>query len=83
MCIRDSPELEDAVEEAPALPDPVHVAPPQHSRAGHRTFGWCSMCPGREVWEELVAWRARNNRKHDDTVTPDRAVAPSREAAHG
>jgi len=67
----------------PELPAPVPVAPPGHSRAGHRTFGWCSMCPDREVWEELAAWRARNNRKHDDTTTSDRAPQPSEEAARG
>lgn len=77
-----TPATEDEAKAA-ALPAPVYIAPPAHSRAGHRTFGWCSMCPGREVWEELVAWRARNNRKHDEGVTPDRAVAPSREAADG
>ena len=70
-------------DQEPEFPPPVFNAPPQHSRAGHRAFGWCSMCPGRELWEELVAWRARSNRKHDESVIPDRAVAPSKEAARG
>lgn len=79
------PDTTDTPEEAPEpeLPAPVWTAPPQHSRAGHRAFGWCSMCPDREVWEELVTWRARFNREHDDAPTPDRAVAPSEEAARG
>ncbi|MFM9590720.1 hypothetical protein ACKI16_29460 [Streptomyces scabiei] len=75
--------MTDTTTPDPDLPEPVYVAPPGHSRAGHRTFGWCSRCPDREVWEELVAWRARSNRENDETVTPDRAVAPSKEAAHG
>lgn len=65
-------------------PAPVHTAPPGHSRAGHRRFGWCSKCPGREVWEELVAWRARDNNTADGSSgTPDRAVPPSKEVERG
>lgn len=64
-------------------PPPLHTAPPGHSRAGHRVHGWCSRCPGREVWEELLAWRTRANEQADETPTPDRAVAPSQEAARG
>ncbi|MYR59606.1 hypothetical protein GTY54_26345 [Streptomyces sp. SID625] len=56
----------------------LHVATPGHSRAGHRAFGWCSRCPGREVWEELMAWRARDNQAVDESPTPDR-VTTSRE----
>ncbi|UJV42974.1 hypothetical protein [Streptomyces sp. AMCC400023] len=81
MC--DVTATEDTPDPEPDLPKPVHVAPPGHSRAGHRTFGWCSACPDRELWEELVAWRARSNREIDESPIPDRAVAPSKEAARG
>ncbi|WP_399879965.1 hypothetical protein ACGH7X_00065 [Streptomyces sp. BBFR51] len=69
-------------------PPKVHVAPPGHSRAGHRVHGWCSRCPGRELWEELLAWRTRDNELHDDAdaKAPDRVAHPSREGqetAHG
>lgn len=37
-----------------------------HSRAAHRVHGWCSKCPGRELWEEILAWRQRENQVHDD-----------------
>lgn len=33
--------------------------PPGHSNISHRVHGWCSKCPGREIWEELHAWRIR------------------------
>lgn len=61
-----------------------HTAPPGHSRAGHRQFGWCSRCRGREVWEELVAWRARDNNTVDGVSgVPDRVVPPSKEVERG
>lgn len=72
--------MPDRVTEEPAL---LHVAPPGHSRAGHRAFGWCSRCPGRETWEELLAWRKRDNEATGDPDIPDRATAPSKEAARG
>lgn len=53
-----------------------HVAPPEHSRAAHRVHGWCSKCTGRELWEELAAWRARENREFDVRDTPDRVPSP-------
>jgi hypothetical protein len=59
-------------------PPALHVAPPGHSRAGHRAFGWCSRCPGREVWEELLAWRKRDNGAVDDTPAPDMVPLPDR-----
>lgn len=65
-------------------PPPLHQAPPGHSRAGHRVHGWCSRCPGREVWEELHAWRTRDNQATDgDSGIPDRAVPPSKEVERG
>lgn len=60
-----------------------HKAPLGHSRAGHRVHGWCSLCPGREVWEELLAWRTRENDQHDEASTPDKAVPPSKEVERG
>jgi len=58
-----------------------HQAPPGHSRAGHTVHGWCSLCPGREPWEELVAWRARYNASTDASTTPDKALPESREVS--
>lgn len=58
-------------------------APPGHSRAGHRVHGWCSKCPGRELWEELHAWRSRENEQFDSTPAPDRSPDPRAEAEHG
>jgi hypothetical protein len=55
------------------------TAPPGHSRSAHRVHGFCSACPGIELWEELVAWRRRENARHDAEDTPDRATHPSRE----
>ncbi|MCX4609393.1 hypothetical protein [Streptomyces mirabilis] len=72
MC--DAPD-EPKTEESPTL----HVAPPGHSRSGHRAFGWCSRCPGREVWEELLAWRQRDNEAVGESTTPDRVPNASRE----
>lgn len=72
----------DVTATAPQAPRLQHVAPPGHSRAGHRVHGWCSLCPGREVWEELAAWRRRDNELTDESgPTPDRAVGPSTEVA--
>ncbi|PWI15970.1 hypothetical protein DI272_18725 [Streptomyces sp. Act143] len=73
--------MSDGTDELTVVEQPkLHVAPPGHSRAGHRAFGWCSRCPGREVWEELLAWRQRDNQAIDETPTPDRVTVPSREA---
>ncbi|MGW5925247.1 hypothetical protein ACWF2L_03235 [Streptomyces anulatus] len=58
----------------------VHDAPPGHSRAAHRALGFCSACADRELWEELLAWRVRENEQHDPADTPDRVPHPSREA---
>ncbi|MEW2568329.1 hypothetical protein [Streptomyces sp. NPDC047070] len=65
------------------MADTSATAPPSHSRAGHRVHGWCSMCPDREVWEELQAWRARENGRHDITPAPDRVPSPSEVASRG
>ena len=50
-----------------------HLAPPGHSRAAHGVHGYCSACPGIELWEELLAWRARENASHGSSL-PDRAA---------
>lgn len=39
-------------------------APPGHSVAGHRVFGWCALCPGRSRAKELTAWRAHDQERH-------------------
>lgn len=57
------------------------LAPPGHSRSSHRVHGYCSFCPGIELWEELVAWRVRENEREEHD-RPDRA-APLEEARHG
>lgn len=36
-----------------------------HSVAAHRVLGWCSHCPGHGPAEEVVAWRARENKRHE------------------
>lgn len=75
-------DVEPEVEDEPQIL--VHTAPPSHSRAGHRRFGWCSFCPDHEIWEELAAWRARDNSAIDDHKgVPDKAVPPSKEAERG
>lgn len=78
MC--DATDTEETPEKE--APD-SHTAPPGHSIAGHRVHGWCSKCPGREVWEELHAWRARDNEAQDGPPATDRAPHPSKEAARG
>lgn len=61
-----------------------HTTPLGHFIAAHRALGFCSACPGIELWEELVAWRARENDAHGHGPN-DRAPHPSREGerAHG
>lgn len=59
------------------------AAPPGHSRAGHRAHGWCSACKDREVWEELHAWRARDNQQQSTPPPADRVPVPGEEAGRG
>lgn len=40
-------------------------APWGHSAAAHRVHGWCADCPGRDAAQEALAWRVRENRRHD------------------
>ncbi|NEA42767.1 hypothetical protein G3I76_58070 [Streptomyces sp. SID11233] len=30
-----------------------------HSRPAHRALGWCGRCPGRDLGDEVRAWRDR------------------------
>lgn len=62
-----------------------HTGPPGHWRSAHRVHGYCSACPGIEPWEELVAWRVREDRLHDAQHRPQQAARPTREGdrAHG
>ncbi|MGW3971198.1 hypothetical protein ACWEFD_18100 [Streptomyces ardesiacus] len=43
------------------------AAPWGHSSAAHRVLGWCSHCPDHDPAEEVVAWRVRENRRHEAT----------------
>jgi hypothetical protein len=63
----------------------VRKAPPGHSTIAHQVHGWCSRCPGVELWEELHAWRQRERGLLNRAPATDRAPAPSREGerAHG
>lgn len=61
-----------------------YTAPPEHSLIAHQIHGWCSKCPGIELWEELFAWRQREREMVDDAPFTDRAPAPSAEVSrHG
>lgn len=53
------------------------TTPPGHSTISHRVHGWCSKCSGREVWEELHAWRTRERRAQGEPVPPQRPEDPS------
>lgn len=41
-----------------------HTGPVGHWRAAHRVHGWCADCPGIEPWQELMAWRLREDALH-------------------
>ncbi|MFM9594090.1 hypothetical protein ACKI16_23935 [Streptomyces scabiei] len=56
-----------------------NTAPPGHSRSAHRVHGYCAACPGIQLWEELVAWRALENARRAAEDAPDRAAHPSQE----
>ncbi|MFK0063354.1 hypothetical protein ACIQTN_29515 [Streptomyces werraensis] len=64
---------------------PLEVkAPPGHSLVAHQVHGWCSKCPGIELWEELYAWRNRERDRLVDAPFTDLAPAASREVErHG
>ncbi|MFF4900448.1 hypothetical protein [Streptomyces sp. NPDC001068] len=49
-----------------------------HSSAAHRVHGWCADCTGRDVAQEAVAWRVRENRRHDAEQTALAASAARR-----
>jgi hypothetical protein len=62
-----------------------HTGPLGHWRAAHRVHGWCAACPDIDPWEELWAWRLREDALHAAAGTTDQATDPSREGAraHG
>ncbi|MFF4900447.1 hypothetical protein [Streptomyces sp. NPDC001068] len=61
-----------------------HDAPPGHSLIAHQVHGWCSACPGVELWEELHACRQHQRAAQDNPPATDRAPHPSPEVArHG
>lgn len=43
-------------------PDPT--PPPGHSITAHRGLGWCSLCPGRSLADEVIAWRLEAQDRH-------------------
>ena len=47
-----------------AADDEHPAAPWGHSMAAHRALGWCSHCRDHGPAEEVVAWRARENKRH-------------------
>jgi hypothetical protein len=54
--------------EGTPLPRPPldgEAAPWGHSTAAHRAHGFCSDCHDRSTFDELVAWRVRENRRHE------------------
>lgn len=54
----------------PATPDqrvpPTATRALGHWRSAHIAFGWCSLCPGHDAHEELMAWRLRHQRERAD-----------------
>jgi len=52
-------------------------APWGHSAAAHRVLGWCADCPDRNVGQEALAWRTRENRRHE-AQQADEAAAETR-----
>ncbi|MGX1301346.1 hypothetical protein RKD35_002834 [Streptomyces albogriseolus] len=74
-----------AAEHAAPNGRPLEVkAPPGHSLVAHQVHGWCSKCPGIELWEELYAWRNRERAAQTDAPFTDLAPAASREVErHG
>lgn len=61
-----------------AADDEHPAAPWGHSMAAHRAFGWCSHCKEHGPAEEVVAWRARENKRHADEETA-RALSDARD----
>lgn len=62
-----------------------HTGTLGHWRSAHRVHGWCAVCPGIEPWEELMAWRLREDARHHAARTGDQAAHTSGEGerAHG
>ncbi|PWI15972.1 hypothetical protein DI272_18735 [Streptomyces sp. Act143] len=56
--------------------DLMRAAPLGHSNPSHRVHGFCSLCHGRTVAEELAAWQVHEEARyeaaqHASTATPD------------
>ncbi|MFF5968258.1 hypothetical protein ACFY64_31950 [Streptomyces collinus] len=54
------------------------AAPLGHSIPSHRVLGFCTLCPGRTVAEELAAWQVHEEARHE---AAQRAPAPDCRAA--
>ncbi|MDH6489655.1 hypothetical protein [Streptomyces sp. SAI-127] len=76
--------MADTTDTIPTGRPVVRQAPPEHSLIAHQVHGWCSKCPGVELWEELHAWRQRERGLLKDQPATDQAPHPSREVErHG
>lgn len=47
------------------MADPLWAAPLGHSIPSHRVHGYCSLCKGRTVAEELAAWQVHEQERHE------------------
>ncbi|MFF0092692.1 hypothetical protein ACFYSF_22400 [Streptomyces canus] len=50
------------------MADPGRTAPLGHSIPSHRVHGYCSLCEGRIVAEELAAWQVREQARYARTA---------------
>ncbi|MDX3345898.1 hypothetical protein PV387_03465 [Streptomyces sp. ME02-6987-2C] len=47
------------------MADPVWTAPLGHSTSSHRVHGYCSLCRGRTIAEELIAWQVHEQARYE------------------
>lgn len=66
-------------ERASHVPDHVHQLDLCPGCEGLRVHGWCADCRGIEPWQELMAWRLREDNLHQAAGPTDRPARPSRE----
>ncbi|MFD3848175.1 hypothetical protein ACFWVB_20080 [Streptomyces microflavus] len=53
-----------------------------HVRASHRVLGWCSLCPGRDAMDELLAWRNDAYLDPADEANPPMAITSAYTDCH-
>lgn len=51
------------------MPDLTRTAPLGHSIPAHRVHGYCSLCQGRTVEEELIAWQLHEQARHKSATS--------------